>query len=85
MPTYEYECEKCKHRFEKFLPINNTVENRCPVCGSKTRRLISGGSGLIFKGNGFYITDYKKSHASPNPQNQNEIKKEKPDKKSSDG
>lgn len=65
MPTYEYECKKCKHKFEKFLSINHSDGIKCPLCGSETKKIIFGGAGLIFKGNGFYITDYKKNHTSP--------------------
>ncbi len=59
MPTYEYECEKCHHQFEKFQSITEEPVKVCPVCGGKVKRLISGGGGLLFKGNGFYITDYR--------------------------
>jgi|UniRef100_A0A7C6EBU3 putative FmdB family regulatory protein len=60
MPTYEYQCDKCNYRFELFQKITDSPVKTCPVCNGKVRRLISGGSGLIFKGSGFYITDYKK-------------------------
>ncbi|MCX7995534.1 MAG: zinc ribbon domain-containing protein [candidate division WOR-3 bacterium] len=60
MPTYEYECINCKYLFEAFQGINDLPIERCPKCGGGVRRLISGGAGLIFKGSGFYITDYKK-------------------------
>src|SRR5438309_2021579 len=60
MPTYEYKCDACGHEFERFQPITAAPVKRCPKCGkSKVRRLISGGAGLIFKGSGFYITDYR--------------------------
>ena len=59
MPTYEYECEKCHHQFEKFQNITDEPVKVCPVCGGKVRKLISGGGGFLFKGNGFYITDYR--------------------------
>jgi putative FmdB family regulatory protein len=59
MPTYEYECEKCHHQFEKFQSMTDEPLKVCPVCGGKVKRLISGGGGLLFKGNGFYITDYR--------------------------
>ncbi|NOZ64427.1 MAG: zinc ribbon domain-containing protein [Caldiserica bacterium] len=60
MPTYEYLCESCEYAFEKFQGINEDPIKECPRCGGKVRKLISGGAGLIFKGSGFYITDYKK-------------------------
>ncbi len=65
MPTYEYECRKCGHRFEKFQSITAEPVKTCPKCRGKVARLLSGGAGIIFKGSGFYQTDYKKtSHAS---------------------
>ena len=60
MPTYEYKCEKCGHCFELFQKITDSPIKICPVCKGKVKKLISGGAGLIFKGSGFYITDYKK-------------------------
>jgi putative FmdB family regulatory protein len=60
MPTYEYECRKCGHRFEKFQGINDPPVKTCPECHSrKVKRLIGTGAGLIFKGSGFYATDYR--------------------------
>ena len=60
MPTYEYKCTACGHTFEKFQSITAEPVKRCPVCGkAKAKRLISAGAGLIFKGSGFYITDYR--------------------------
>jgi putative FmdB family regulatory protein len=60
MPTYEYACPKCGHAFEQFQSIKDAPLTKCPKC-KKTgvKRLIGGGAGLIFKGSGFYITDYK--------------------------
>jgi putative FmdB family regulatory protein len=59
MPTYEYRCPK-GHEFEAFQRITSEPVAECPVCGEKAERLLSAGTGLIFKGSGFYITDYKK-------------------------
>ncbi len=59
MPTYEYECPKCGHNFEKFESITSKPESKCPECDAKCHRLISGGAGIIFKGSGFYQTDYR--------------------------
>ena len=60
MPTYEYKCDKCGHHFELFQKMTDPPVKICPVCKGKVTRLISGGAGFIFKGSGFYITDYKK-------------------------
>jgi len=62
MPTYDYECDACGYRFEKLQSITAKPIVRCPSCGkNKVRRLIGGGSGIIFKGSGFYQTDYRSS------------------------
>ena len=59
MPTYEYECQNCKFKFEKFQNMTDAPLETCPKCGGKLKRVISGGAGVIFKGPGFYATDYK--------------------------
>ncbi|HEX4053299.1 MAG TPA: FmdB family zinc ribbon protein [Tepidisphaeraceae bacterium] len=60
MPTYEYKCEACGFEFEKFQSIKAASVRKCPHCGkNRVKRLISSGAGLIFKGGGFYITDYR--------------------------
>jgi putative FmdB family regulatory protein len=59
MPTYEYECRECGHAFERFQGINEDPISLCPECEGKVRRLISSGGGLVFKGPGFYATDYR--------------------------
>jgi len=59
MPTYEYECPKCKKRFDAFQKMTDELLKKCPSCGAKPRRLIGGGTGIIFKGSGFYATDYR--------------------------
>ena len=60
MPTYEYKCDACGNEFEKFQTMSSDPIKKCPKCGkNKVRRLISAGAGLIFKGSGFYITDYR--------------------------
>lgn len=63
MPTYEYVCTKCGHRFEAVQSMKEKPLSRCPVCKSAIRRVINGGIGIIFKGSGFYSTDNKKSSA----------------------
>jgi putative FmdB family regulatory protein len=60
MPTYDYKCSACGHTFEQFQSITAPPIKRCPQCGkAKVKRLIGTGAGLIFKGSGFYITDYR--------------------------
>ncbi len=60
MPTYEYICENCGYEFEKFQPITARPLRKCPDCGkSNLKRLVGTGSGIIFKGSGFYQTDYR--------------------------
>jgi len=60
MPTYEYRCKSCGHQFEKFTTkISNESTVDCPKCDGLAERLISGGAGLLFKGSGFYATDYR--------------------------
>lgn len=60
MPTYEYRCEACEHEFEQFQSITASPLRKCPECGRlKLRRLIGTGAGVIFKGSGFYETDYR--------------------------
>jgi len=70
MPTYEYICHTCGYTFDQFQSINAEPLKICPQCNGQISRKIGGGAGLLFKGNGFYITDYKKS-------GQPETKKEK--------
>ncbi len=61
MPTYEYECENCQHRVEEFQAMSDKPLKKCPACGKmKLQRLIGPGAGIIFKGSGFYETDYKR-------------------------
>jgi len=59
MPTYEYKCADCGEIFEEFQSMTAEALTECKFCNGKVSRLISGGSGLIFKGSGFYITDYR--------------------------
>lgn len=60
MPTYDYRCTGCGHEFEHFQSMSSSKLRKCPQCGkAKLERLIGGGSGVIFKGGGFYETDYK--------------------------
>ena len=60
MPTYDYKCKACDHAWEEFKSIKAPATKKCPSCGkSKAERQIGGGGGLIFRGSGFYITDYR--------------------------
>jgi putative FmdB family regulatory protein len=59
MPTYDYQCLSCGHRFERFQAMSAGPAKSCPCCGRRVRRLLSAGAGLIFKGSGFYITDHR--------------------------
>ena len=72
MPTYDYKCSSCNHTFEYFQPMSAEPLTECPQCGGSLKRIIGTGAGPIFKGSGFYQTDYK----SNSPQN----KKSKEDK-----
>jgi putative FmdB family regulatory protein len=65
MPTYDYRCKKCNHEFEAFQSMSEPTLKTCPQCGKRSlQRLIGAGAGIIFKGNGFYITDYKRGSSS---------------------
>ena len=62
MPTYDYACDACGHKFEEFQSITASPLHKCPKCGkNKLKRLIGMGAGIIFKGSGFYQTDYRSS------------------------
>ncbi len=74
MPTYQYRCNECSHEFSEFQSITADPLSTCPECGGAVKRLISGGAGFLFKGDGFYTTDYR---------SENYKKAEKADKDSS--
>ncbi len=74
MPTYQYRCNECSHEFSEFQSITADPLSTCPECGGTVQRLISGGAGFLFKGDGFYVTDYR---------SENYKKAEKADKESS--
>jgi len=60
MPTYDYRCEACEHALELFQKITEAPKKKCPACGkARLKRLIGGGAGFLFKGSGFYLTDYR--------------------------
>ena len=78
MPTYDYECLDCGHRFELFQMMSEKPKRKCPYCKkNKAKRLIGSGMGVIFKGSGFYETDYKRKEPSAGKKNPQE-KKESP-------
>ena len=76
MPTYEYECFDCKRTFEAFQNITANPLKKCRFCGGRVRRLIGGGAGIIFKGSGFYATDYRKNDYKK--KEKQELEKSKP-------
>jgi putative FmdB family regulatory protein len=67
MPTYEYECKSCGHTFDVFQNMSDEPLKVCPECGKELRRLIGGGTGIIFKGSGFYVTDKNKGSGGAAP------------------
>ena len=71
MPTYDYFCEKCDKTYEFFQSMSDAPIQECSVCKNKLRRLVSGGTGLIFKGSGFYLTDYAKSKSKKSGKSEN--------------
>lgn len=88
MPTYDYKCLQCNYTFELFQPMSAEPVKVCPKCNGSVKRLIGSGAGPIFKGSGFYQTDYKNKSASKETSNSSTTKKEektpvkKPDKPS---
>jgi len=81
MPNYDYKCQNCEEVFEIFQKITEPPLRECPVCGEPLVRLISGGAGIIFKGNGFYTTDYKKTHSKSFSSSESENKEKDKDLK----
>lgn len=68
MPTYDYSCRTCGHTFEVFEAISASTRKACPKCSKRTaHRMIGAGAGLVFKGSGFYITDYARPGSRPAP------------------
>ncbi len=78
MPTYDYRCHKCKKMFELLQSMTAKPLKKCPTCGGRVERLIGAGAGLIFKGSGFYITDYKKKPAPSSDSKPKDTPKETP-------
>ena len=86
MPTYDYQCDACDHEFELFQQMSDSVIRKCPECGKlKLRRLFGTGSAVMFKGSGFYETDYRSESykkGADAAKKKEEKKSEKSDKKS---
>lgn len=81
MPIYEYECSKCGHRFEKIEHIDSSPRKVCPVCKGRAKRVLPSGVGLIFKGSGFYATDYAKKKPKPDSESAGGKKEKEPEAK----
>lgn len=86
MPTYDYQCQNCGHEFELFQQMSAPVKKKCPECGKlKLKRLIGSGSAVVFKGSGFYETDYRsESYKNDAKAAKESDKPKKDDKKSKD-
>ncbi|MHC4431498.1 MAG: FmdB family zinc ribbon protein [Planctomycetota bacterium] len=86
MPTYDYECESCGHQFEQFQSITAKPTRKCPECGRmKLHRLIGAGAGVIFKGSGFYQTDYRSESYKQAKKNETKGSTDKDTAKKQDG
>ena len=88
MPTYDYRCTECGHTFDVFQRMSEDVLTECPECGKQSlRRLIGSGAGIIFKGSGFYETDYKRSRTGGESKSEPKTEKTetKTEKKSDSG
>ena len=75
MPTYNYYCNNCESYYSYFQRMSEASKKECEDCRGKIERIITGGSGLIFKGSGFYLTDYKKKNNKGNKKQDNKLKK----------
>ena len=82
MPTYDYECKTCEHTWEAFQSIKAKPQRKCPECGKNSaKRVIGPGAGIIFKGSGFYITDYRSDSYKKAAEADSQPAATKPDKK----
>ena len=85
MPFYEYECSNCGHQLEELQSMSEKPLLKCPACGKNAlKRLVGTGAGLIFKGSGFYLTDYKNKSASPHSKGAKEKTEKHKNKESKD-
>ena len=83
MPTYDYECDACDHKFELFQSISDPVKRKCPECNKlKLRRLFGTGAAVVFKGSGFYETDYRSESYKKGAENAKKAQEKKKDKSS---
>ena len=86
MPTYDYECDACGHAFELFQSITDNVRRKCPECGKqKLRRLFGTGAAVVFKGSGFYQTDYRSDSYKKGAESAKKAKEPSTKEKSTDG
>lgn len=83
MPTYDYECDACGHEFELFQSISAPVKKKCPECSKlKLRRLFGTGAAIVFKGSGFYETDYRSDSYKKGAEKEKKASEKKSEKKS---
>ena len=73
MPTYEYECQKCNHLFERFQNMSDERIKTCPKCRGKVKRLLGAGAGIIFKGSGWYVKDSKAANSAGKPTTKDKV------------
>jgi putative FmdB family regulatory protein len=86
MPTYEYQCDACEHNFDEFQSITEPALKKCPKCGkSKLRRVFGAGGAILFKGSGFYQTDYRSESYKATAKAEQEGSKPAADKSSANG
>ena len=86
MPTYDYECDACGHEFELFQSISEPVKKKCPECSKqKLRRLFGSGAAIVFKGSGFYQTDYRSDSYKKSAKAEKEATSKKKDSGKKDG
>jgi putative FmdB family regulatory protein len=84
MPLYEYECEKCGHRFEKIQKFSDKMLKKCPECGGRIEQMISAPA-VQFKGSGWYVTDYANKSQAPSPSEGGGKDSKKDDRSKSEG
>ena len=70
MPTYSYRCPECAHEYDAFQKITDSMRTKCPRCGTRGERRITGGAGIHFKGSGFYVTDYGRAGKKEPPKDE---------------